>query len=144
MKKCGANDVSLVDFHYCQGVIGTSLEDIRKHEGETDCSRPWIINIATSEKEKMSDCVCVSEEIERMKSYLNIFGRSNIKGLMSAAKGSDSELQLEMKRMAAHMDKDIKEKNKEILDFVNNMDKKKLRKLVFDMVTVYDLWFRED
>lgn len=144
MKKSGANDVSLVDFHYCQGVIGTSLEEIRKHEGETDSSRPWIVNIADSEKEKMSDCVHVSEEIEQMKAYLNVFGRSNIKGLMNAAKSSDAELKLEMKRMVAHMDQKIKENNKELLEYVDKMDSTMLRKLVFDMVIVYDLWFKED
>lgn len=144
MKKCEVNNASLVDFHYCQGAIGTSLEDIREHECETDSSRPWIVNITSSEKEKMPGRVCVSDEIEKMKDYLNVFGRSNIKGLMGAAKSSEAELMLEMKRMVAHMDKGLKEKHRDVLEYVNKMNAKKLRKLVFDMVTVYDLWFKED
>ena len=88
--------------------------------------------------------VCVSDEIEKMKDYLNVFGRSNIKGLMGAAKSSEAELMLEMKRMVAHMDKGLKEKHRDVLEYVNKMNAKKLRKLVFDMVTVYDLWFKED
>ena len=144
MKSCGVNNASLVDFHYCQGVIGTSLDAIREHEGEKDSSRPWIVNIDKSEKNKMPNRACLDDEIKDMKEYLNIFGRSNIKGLMAAAKSSNAELKLEMKRIEAHMDKSIKDNKQELLNNIKNMDDKILRKLVFDMVTVYDLWFKED
>lgn len=144
MKECEANDVSLIDFHYCQGAIGTSLEDIRKHEGETNSSRPWIMNISNADKEKMLGCVCVSNEVEYMKNFLNLFSRSNVKGLLGAAKGSDAELMLEIKRMISHMDENKKKDNKDLINYVNQFNTKKLRKLIFDMIIVYDLWFDKE
>lgn len=147
MKEREVNNVSLLDYHYCQGVIGTSLDAIREHEGESDTSRPWIVNIAAGEQDKMSDCVRVENEITWIKEYLWLFGRSNVKGLLQAAKNSDAELQFEMKRMEAHMNRDKdqekREQQKELIRRVHGIDIKKLRKLIFDVVMVYDLWFKE-
>ena len=175
MKKRKIKDACFVDFHYCQGAIGVSLEKIREIEGEQDCSRPWLIKINSKQIEEnieKNECLketCISrkyvqkndnkeqkldkfefdtnglvnlEMVEKMKEILNQFGRSNVKALIEVAKKGTIELELELQRIWAHMS----EKKKEKIDFcyLNNMDREMKRKLIYDMVTVYVIWFTEE
>ncbi len=138
MKENNISEASLLDFHYCQGAIGTSLEDIRKHEETEDISRPWFI----CGKEKIvgnkKEAYVTKEILDSMKVMLNLAGRSNVKDLLYSAKKSRTDFDKEIKRIKAH------QKDKEI-DFSLNesLEEEQQRKLIYDMMIVYDLWFSD-
>lgn len=150
MKKQKIKDACFVDFHYCQGAIGVSLEEIRKAEGELDCSRPWLIRVNTDEKEKKGnkelsenlESLVDLAKIEKLQTILNQFGRSNVKGLAEVAKKGNIELELELQRIQAHMN----ETKRKDVDFayLSSMDKEIRRRLIYDMVITYDIWFVEE
>lgn len=144
MKEQKIKEACFVDFHYCQGAIGVSLKEIRKAEGELDCSRPWLIRINTDEKELSENLESLVDlaKIEKLETILNQFGRSNVKGLAEAAKKGNTELELELQRIQAHMN----ETKRKDVDFayLNSMDKETRRRLIYDMVITYDIWFVEE
>lgn len=141
MKEKKASVASFLDFHYCQGAIGTSLEEIRKAEGETNGSRPWLIYCADDDREKLNGCTDF-ETVEKIAEFLRKLGRSNVKGLMSVAKESLAALDLELKRIEAHMPEN--KKSAVNFEFVKGLDPEVRRKLIFDAVSVFDIWFREE
>lgn len=134
MKKKALNDVCLLDFHYCQGAIGVSLEDIRRMEHTSEFSRPWVLK--TMEPEKTQDLVHLNE-VNRVKEILNILGRSNVKTLFEAAKNDEVRYKLELQRINAHMNKNALQKIQ--ADSIFELNDK--RKLVYDMGITYDVWF---
>lgn len=136
-------EASLMDFQYCRAAIGVSLDEMRKLDEELSTSRPWLVKIKGEHKERIAGKVLDIEVIENMKAVLNAFGRSNIKGLLSAAKAGTVELELEWKRMKAHMTTSDK-KNLEELEEKIKLDMEMKRKLIYDMVSVYDVWFVEE
>lgn len=136
MKEKGFGHACLLDFHYCQGGIGISLEEIRREElqGE-ECSRPWIILSHTKGKEEE---FCYSLELaEEMAALLRKLGRSNVKSLLEVALNSPAGLEMELKRINAH--------RTEPEDFTldGKLNEEQKRKLIYDLVLVYDLWFQE-
>lgn len=141
MKKEKIEDASLIDFHYCQGAFGTSLEAIRKDEETTDSSRPWFITYRDS-KEKGKKSLLVREKyvtdevVQKMRVMLNMAGRSNIKRLLFSAKKNLSDFQTELERITAHQTECQ-------IDFTLGglLDAEMQRRLIYDMATVYDLWF---
>lgn len=144
MKEEGIQNASLIDYHYCQGAIGTSLEDIREQEENTDLSRPWFIchaQCVKDNKELVHGKYVTKELVEEMRAELKKVARGNIKGLMFSAKKSEANFLMELERINAHYK--VSEGEKPI-DFSLNgkLDKAMQRKLIYDMVTVYDLWFR--
>ncbi|MDO4489838.1 MAG: hypothetical protein Q4B85_02015 [Lachnospiraceae bacterium] len=136
MKKYGLKDVSLLDFHYCQGAIDISLEQIRKAEGEEDISRPWLIT-GTLENQEIETLTVVN----RVKDFLNQLGRSNVKGLAAAAKTSQAELEQELNRIHAHLSDRKKDEIKQDWEFISQLEPKRRRRVLYDVVHVYDLWF---
>lgn len=141
IQEYGITNASLLDYHYCQGAIGTSLEDIRKHEGNEDISRPWVI---VQDIEEGTANTCITKEIvAKMKEQLDKLGRSNIKELMFAAKRSQLSFEMELERIQAHY-KNSKEKGILDISLHGMLKKEEQRKLVYDMVMVYDLWFTEE
>lgn len=140
MKELGLKEASFMDFHYCRGAIGVSLEDARKIDADTDISRPWLIKLGSREENKFN--LVDVDTVTKMQKILNAFGRTNVKGLLSAAKNGDVELEMELMRIKAHMSE---EKRKTVdFAFLDGMDKELRRKLIYDMVTVYDLWFTKE
>lgn len=149
MKKHQMKDACLFDFYYCQGGIGSSLDKIREKENGTLFSTPWFIKISEEEKKNLNNAnfnhdtagqtVIDFSAVEEMVAVLNNLGRSNVKGLLNAVREGASSYLLEIERINAHR------KDKEHLDF--SLDKKlsltEQRKLIFDIVTVYDLWFAD-
>lgn len=139
MKEEGIDHASLIDFHYCQGAFGTSLEEIRREEETTDSSHPWFI--ISPDNQKGTGLVkgkYVSEEIvEQMKDMMNLAGRSNIKSLAVSARKSSAAFRSEIERIRAHQ----LEKN---IDFSLGglLDDEMQQKLIYDMAIVYDIWFR--
>lgn len=145
MKKEGITDASLIDFHYCQGAFGTSLEEIRKEEETEDSSRPWFIKYydgsgQPEEREGLIKEKYISDSIvQKMKDVLNKAGHSNIKNLALSARKSAADFRSELERICAHQ----LEKQ---LDFTLGglLDDEMQRKLIYDMVIVYDLWFDDE
>ena len=143
MKEEKIEHASLIDFHYCQGAFGTSLEEIRKEEETEDSSRPWFVNCTGGQhkagKAELIDGKYVSCEIvQKMQEMLNRAGRSNIKNLALSAKKSAADFKSELERICAHqLEKEI--------DFslggLLNVNDELQRKLIYDMVIVYDIWF---
>lgn len=134
MKKEGIANALLIDFHYCQGAIGTSLENIREQEENEDLSRPWFIG-----KDGLVLGKYVSDQVvEEMKLQLQKAGRSNIKNLLSSAKKSEADFLMELERIKAHQ-------SEKGLDFSlkGKLSEAMQRKLIYDMVIVYDLWFEQ-
>ena len=73
-----------------------------------------------------------------MQEMLNRAGRSNIKNLALSAKKSAADFKSELERICAHqLEKEI--------DFslggLLNVNDELQRKLIYDMVIVYDIWF---
>lgn len=147
-----SKEVNYIDFHYCQSGIGMSLEDIREKEIGELISKPWLLNTKNGNKEdKLPEDITV-EEIEKVAAALRLIeSRTNVKNLAAAAKMSEGAFNLEMRRIYAHQsDKEIKDKLKDV--FVQEKDDielskeeyKKYRKMIYDIVMVYDLWFRKE
>lgn len=141
MKEEKIEHASLIDFHYCQGAFGTSLEEIRKEEETEDSSRPWFVNCTGGQhkagKAELIDGKYVSCEIvQKMQEMLNRAGRSNIKNLALSAKKSAADFKSELERICAH------QLEKEIDFSLGGLLNDELqRKLIYDMVIVYDIWF---
>lgn len=137
MKEEGITNASLIDFHYCQGAFGTSLEQIREEEATTECSRPWFVRCVGEDGTRLIREKYVSIDIvEKMRAELKKAGRGNIKNLAFSAKKSAADFKTEQERIKAH------QTEKEI-DFSLGglLDDEMQRKLIYDMVLVYDLWF---
>lgn len=138
MKEHKVNHASLLDFHYCQGAIGVSLEDIRCTENTMNCSRPWLLSVEEDEKEKAQDSVDVAA-IDRVKEILNTIGRTNVKTLVEAAKNDEIQYKLEIQRINAHMSEDALKK----IHATSIFELNEKRQMVYDMGIVYDIWFKE-
>lgn len=146
-KRTGIKEASFIDFHYCQGAIGVSLEKIREVESDIEISRPWLINYdgVTSLNKANSDLSAYTtlDDIRMIESYLTRIGRSNVKGLATAAKNGIISLETELDRIEAHMTENVHSELKPVLDKLKSLDKDKKKRLIYDMVIVYDLWFKE-
>ena len=146
MKKHKIDNVCYLDFHYCQGAIGTSLEDIRDLEIGEIISKPWVIRIDDNDKKKIidgDDKYVDLDDVERVVKILKQFGRSNVKSLAECAKKSSVSLELELSRIRAHMKKEKRENMKEDFEYLENMDNSKKRSIIYDVVIMYDLWFKD-
>ncbi len=142
MKKEKMTNVSLIDFHFCQGAIGISLDRIREQEESTDISRPWVIRDAhgIAGKELLEGKYVTGKIVEAMQEQLRKAGRSNVKNLLFAAKKGKADFRGELERIRAHqLDKAIDFSLGGILK-----EEEIVRKLIYDMVLVYDLWFDND
>lgn len=136
MKEKNLNHACFIDFHYCQGGIGISLKKIRNKELQgAECGRPWLIESRSSDRPK--DFFYSLELAEEMAVLLRQLGRSNVKTLLSAALNSPADLEMELERINAH--------STAPQDFTlgGKLNEEQKRKLIYDMVLVYDLWFRD-
>lgn len=123
-----------LDFHYCQGAIGTSLEHIRAFENTEELCEPWLLYSKAGESMEPS-----GETIGRMQELLHIIARSNNKTLFYAAQNSNELYQQEVERIIVHcLNEEDQKKLQENRDFL-----KENRKLLYRMMLVYDLWFRK-
>lgn len=160
MKELKIKNASMIDFHYCQGAFGTSLEAIRKDEETEDCSRPWFVyydgekGAESGEKPALIKRKYVSDDIvQEMKKMLNKIGNSNIKDLAVSAKRSEADFRSELERISAHQKAEKQEDKVDftlggLLDDKDAERKKELmdiqRKLIYDMAIVYDIWFNDE
>ena len=146
MKEHLMGEVNLMDFHYCQGAIGTDIEKIRKWETGGIISKPWFVEYDGNNVGKKNKSEIVTfKMVDSMVQNLNTCSRTNIKGLLECARNSESELYTELTRMQ------LRRKNASALGPIdgiidcegNKISLDLLRRMVFDIVSVYDLWFRK-
>ena len=148
MKANKIEDKCFIDYHFCQGAIGTSLEEIRKIEGnlnETDkegktvvakVSRPWMLG----EKPESAVDIADTNQVEEMIKVLDCFGRSNVKSLIVPSRESEYKFDLEVARIKAHMSQS---KYDDLMSTsFKDMDPTLKRNLIYDMAVVYDIWFK--
>ena len=148
-KEGKSKEVCYIDVHYCQKGIGMSLDDIREKEVGGLISKPWLLDMEDEKNttSKMPEDITIMEIEKVVEALQMIESRTNVKDLAVAAKLSEGAFNLEMRRIYAHQsDEDIKRRMKEI--FVQEdreefgQKYKKYRKMIYDIVIVYDLWFR--
>lgn len=150
-KEGKSKEVCYIDVHYCQKGIGMSLDDIREKEVGGLISKPWLLDMEDEKNttSKMPEDITIMEIEKVVEALQMIESRTNVKDLAVAAKLSEGAFNLEMRRIYAHQsDEDIKRRMKEI--FVQEdreefgQKYKKYRKVIYDIVIVYDLWFRKE
>lgn len=150
-KEGKSKEVCYIDVHYCQKGIGMSLDDIREKEVGGLISKPWLLDMEDEKNttSKMPEDITIMEIEKVVEALQMIESRTNVKDLAVAAKLSEGAFNLEMRRIYAHQsDEDIKCRMKEI--FVQEdreefgQKYKKYRKMIYDIVIVYDLWFRKE
>ncbi len=136
MKAQRISNASLLDFHYCQGAIGVSLEEIRRQEETAEDHLPWLICGDNSLKEEKK--AVTEEQVKAMQEQLVKAGRSNIKNLLFSAKKSEADFAMELERIRAHQ-------TEKGIDFTlgGELKNETVRQLIYDMVMVYDLWFAD-
>lgn len=143
MKKHPAllKEACLMDYHLIQGAIGTSLEDIRKHEETNDISRPWVYfnyQDITSEKYLENDLFDY-RVVEEMIAKLEGIGHSNAKTLFKVSKLSERDYQFEVSRIA----RNITEKDKCDFSLDGKLNLKQQMKLIYDIMLIYDRCFKK-
>lgn len=150
-KEGKSKEVCYIDVHYCQKGIGMSLDDIREKEVGGLISKPWLLDMEDEKNttSKMPEDITIMEIEKVVEALQMIESRTNVKDLAVAAKLSEGAFNLEMRRIYAHQsDEDIKRRMKEI--FVQEdreefgQKYKKYQKMIYDIVIVYDLWFRKE
>lgn len=150
-KEGKSKEVCYIDVHYCQKGIGMSLDDIREKEVGGLISKPWLLDMEDEKNttSKMPEDITIMKIEKVVEALQMIESRTNVKDLAVAAKLSEGAFNLEMRRIYAHQsDEDIKRRMKEI--FVQEdreefgQKYKKYRKMIYDIVIVYDLWFRKE
>lgn len=150
-KEGKSKEVCYIDVHYCQKGIGMSLDDIREKEVGGLISKPWLLDMEDEKNttSKMPEDITIMEIEKVVEALQMIESRTNVKDSAVAAKLSEGAFNLEMRRIYAHQsDEDIKRRMKEI--FVQEdreefgQKYKKYRKMIYDIVIVYDLWFRKE
>ena len=141
MKEDGLSKASFIDVHYCQSGIGIDLDTIRKLEVGNRCSKPWFVSGSGECKQEET---FTTEMVEAMVKELENIARTNIKSLASYAKDSIPSLKMEIKRIIAHSD--FKEKPDIYLEKLlgdKKLDDEKMSKLIYDIIILYDLWFKD-
>lgn len=120
-KKSRARDskVNYLDFHFCHAGITNSLDVIRKNSDNDYTARPYEVS------EELKDFVELGERLRSI-------GRANIKELAAAIIKGDSFYRMEVERIISRYP-----------GCGLQSDNEKEKKLIFDIVNVYDLWFAE-
>ena len=118
-KKSRAQDsrVNYVDFHFCRSGITNDMETIRETQEAGLTARPYEVSA------ELSGFISAGQR-------LSAIGRANIKDLAAAMIKGDSCYRFEVERI----------KSRYPAAGLDSGDEK-LRKLIFDIAQVYDIWF---
>jgi len=143
MRKLGFENTSFLDFHICQGAIGISLEQIRKDEQTEDISRPWLIVDPKSECDSENhDNITTMEEIDLVVSFIQFIGSINAKRLLEASREGENALEMELSRVKGFGGSNsVDIESEKLWNYIDNMDPNKKRKLIYDVMVMYDFWF---
>lgn len=136
------SDTSFLDFHLCQGAIDVSLEQIRKSEETMSSSRPWLITDPKGEY-KLGDEIFPIKDIQEIVKFLQKLGHGNVKGLLAASRQGVMALDMELRRIKAHQKEDKRKAMENEWKVFEDVDERKC-KMIYDIVLMYDLWFRNE
>ena len=116
------NNNNYIDFHFCHSGITNELEAIRDKQEANYTLRPYSM--------------AMFNEFISIGHILRSIGRSNVKSLGDAVVKGTSYFRFEIQR--------IRSRNydgfNELIDTYAN-DEEKLKKMIYDISVVYDLWF---
>lgn len=115
-------DKNYIDFHYCHAGITNSLDEIRDRQEAKFTARPY---------EYSSDW----KQFCHYGTILKGINRSDVKALGEAIVKGDSYYKTELRRIKSRQKKDSLF-NKEI-----NENDDRIKKFIYDISIVYDLWF---
>ncbi len=144
MKEVKLEHASFIDFHICQGAIGTSLDEIREEENGKIISRPWLMWKRSEPKDKDTQIIDFESMVRPKLRLLKEFARTNIKGLAKAAKEGKVSLKMELSRMFGHSSEEEQKKNKDKYELlIRELDKNEevVRGIIYDLAISYDMWF---
>lgn len=120
-RKSGSSE-NYIDFHYCHSGITNELEVIRAEQEQKYTARPYSLD--------------EFDEMIRVGNILSEIGRSNIKALGESIVKGDPYYQFETERIKSRFREGFTEL---VAEYKNNEDR--LKKLIYDISVVYDLWF---
>lgn len=109
--------MNYVDFHFCRSGITNDMETIRETQEAGLTARPYEVSA------ELSGFISAGQR-------LSAIGRANIKNLAAAMIKGDSYYRFEVERI----------KSRYPAAGLDSGDEK-LRKLIFDIAQVYDIWF---
>lgn len=119
----GNEGKNFIDFHYCHSGITNSLETIRETQEKDYTQRPYEYSGAWK-------TFCKYGKL--MAKYSK---RSDVKALCTAIVKGDSYYKEELRRMKS------RDSKKNLTEIFENEDE--IKKIIFDIAIVYDLWFAE-
>lgn len=119
------NNDNYVDFHYCQSGITNALDVIRENQEKNFTEKPYSLNDF--------------EEFTRIGNILKNAGRSNVKSLGESIVKGDSYYKFDIQRIRSRNYPGFNELTDQ---YINDEDT--LRKYIYDISIVFDLWFGGD
>lgn len=118
----GHSGESYIDFHYCHSGITNNLETLREEQEEKYTNRPYSTEDFA--------------EFRRIGNILREIGRGNLKALGESIVKGDSYYQLEVERIKSRFMGNFAG----LVEQYHN-DEETLKKFIYDISVVYDLWF---
>jgi len=117
-----------VDFHYCHSGITNELDIIRKEQESAFTFRPYSLNMF--------------EEFMRIGYILHTIGRSNVKSLGESIVRGNSYYRFDVQRICSRLSENQSEFLALLEKYMGKEDQ--LKRMIYDISIVYDLWFRGD
>lgn len=122
------NNGNYVDFHYCNSGITNELDVIRKEQEASFTLRPYSLNMF--------------DEFIRIGQILHTIGRTNVKSLGESIVRGNSYYRFDVQRICSRLTENQQEFLTLIEKYIGNEDQ--LKKMIYDISIVYDLWFGGD
>ncbi len=116
------NNGNYIDFHYCHSGITNELDVIREKQEKNYTFRPYSLYDL--------------EEFIRIGNVLRNIGRSNVKSLGDSVVKGDSYFRFDVQRVRSRNYKGFNELTNEYRD-----NEEHLKRMIYDISVVYDLWF---
>lgn len=127
-RKSGST-INYIDFHYCHAGITNDLDSIRNSQEAEYSFRPYSMD-------DFAEFVRIGRILGDIK---NGIGRSNVKTLGEAIIKGEPYYQIELERIKS---RDKGGFTKLINEYGENSEK--LKKIIYDISVVFDLWFRKE
>lgn len=122
------NNGNYIDFHYCHSGITNELDVIREKQEAAFTLRPYSLNMF--------------DEFVRIGRILSTIGRSNVKSLGESIVKGDSYYRFDVQRICSRLSESQREFLALIEKYMENEGQ--LKKMIYDISIVYDLWFGGD